>query len=140
MGMKMESGDKSPPEQQKVFWDSAQVSEGTTEPKSVSPPQAQIVGNLGQQQSTHFSATVNNPAQYSSASSITSGYDMSGKKTGMNWKQFAIGFFAPVVIMILLTILSDIANEDWDDRWDDVHHEEYITMMVNSRTHLMGEL
>ena len=124
----MESGDKSPPEQQKVFWDSAQVSEGTTEPKSVSPPQAQIVGNLGQQQSTHFSATVNNPAQYSSASSITSGYDMSGKKTGMNWKQFAIGFFAPVVIMILLTILSDIANEDWDDRWDDVHHEEYITM------------
>ncbi|MCS5533132.1 MAG: hypothetical protein NZ736_02605 [Candidatus Poseidoniaceae archaeon] len=134
MGMKMESGDKSPPEQQKVFWDSAQVSEGTTEPKSVSPPQAQIVGNLGQQQSTHFSATVNNPAQYNSASSIASGYDMSEKKAGMNWKQFAIGFFAPVVIMILLTILSDVANEDWDDRWDEVNQMEMVTISSDNGT------
>ena len=128
----MESGGKSSPEQQKVFWDSAQTPEGATEPQpevqSVSPPQAQIVGNLGQQQSTHFSATVNNSAQYNSASSIASGYDMTEQKAGMNWKQFAIGFFAPVVIMILLTILSDVANEDWDDRWDDVHHMEMVTM------------
>ena len=128
----MESGDKSSPEQQKPFWDSAQAPEGVTESQpeahSVSPPQAQIVGNLGQQQSTHFSATVNNSAQHNSASSITSGYDMSEKKAGMNWKQFAIGFFAPAVIMILLTILSEVANGEWDDRWDDVYQMEMITM------------
>jgi hypothetical protein len=132
MGTIMESGDKSPTEQQKPFWDSAQAPQSATSPQSeaqsVSPPQAQIIGNLGQQQSTHFSATVNNPAQYSPTASITSGYDMSEKKTGMNWKQFAIGFFAPAVIMILLTILSEVANGEWDDRWDDVHQMEMITM------------
>ena len=130
----MESGDKSPPEQQKVFWDSAQAPEGVTGSQSVSPPQAQVVGNLGQQQPTHFSATVNNPAQYSSASSITSGYDMSGKKTGMNWKQFAIGFFAPIAIMMILTVLSDFSNDGWGDRWDEVHKLEIITVSSDNGT------
>ncbi|MDE0954453.1 MAG: hypothetical protein OR994_07230, partial [Candidatus Poseidoniales archaeon] len=136
--MEMEPADKSSPEQQKPFWDSTQPPEDVTEPQpevqSVSPPQAQMVGNLGQQQSTHFYATVNNPAQYSSASSITTGYDMTEKKAGMNWKQFAIGFFAPIVIMILLSTLSEVANEDWDDRWDDVHHMEMVTMSSDNGT------
>jgi hypothetical protein len=134
MGTIMESGDKSPTEQQKPFWDSAQAPQSATESQPVSPPQAQMVGNLGQQQSTHFSATVNNPSQYSSAASITSGYDMSEKKTGMNWKQFAIGFFAPIVVMMLLTTLSEIANEDWDVRWDDVHRMEIVTMSSDNGT------
>jgi hypothetical protein len=134
MGMKMESGDKSPPEQQKVFLDSAQAPEGVTGSQSVSPPQAQVVGNLGQQQPTHFSATVNNSAQYNSASSITSGYDMSEKKQGMNWGQFAIGFFAPIAIMMFLSFLSEFADEGWDDRWDEVHKLEMITMSSDNGT------
>ena len=140
MGMKMESGDKSPSEHQKPFWDSTQAPEGVTEPQpevqSVSPPQAQMVGNLGQQQSTHFSATVNNSAQYSSVASITSGYDMSEKKKGMNWGQFAIGFFAPIVIMILLTILSDVGNDSdvANERWDEVYRMEMITMSSENGT------
>ena len=136
----MESGDKSPSEHQKPFWDSTQAPEGVTEPQpevqSVSPPQAQMVGNLGQQQSTHFSATVNNSAQYSSVASITSGYDMSEKKKGMNWGQFAIGFFAPIVIMILLTILSDVGNDSdvANERWDEVYRMEMITMSSENGT------
>jgi hypothetical protein len=139
MGIEMEPADISSPEQQKPFWDSTQPPEDVTEPQpevqSVSPPQAQVVGNLGQQQSTHFYATVNNPAQYSSASSITTGYDMTEKKTGMNWKQFAIGFFAPIVIMILLTILSEVADGGAGyDRWDDVHRMEMIAMSSDNGT------
>jgi len=134
----MDRDDNSPSEQQEPFWDSAQAQEDTTpaqsEPQTVSVPQGQIMGDLAQQPQTHFSATVNNPAQYSSASSITTGYDMSEKKKGMNWKQFAIGFFAPAVIMILLTILSSVANEDWDERWDDVHKMEMITMSSDNGT------
>lgn len=134
----MQNGDNSPPEQQKPFWDSTQAPEGVTEPQpevqSVSPPQAQMVGNIGQQQSTHFSATVNNPAINSgnigSASSITTGYDMSEKKKGMNWGQFAIGFFAPIVIMMLLTVSSDFTN----DRWDEVYRMERITMSSDNGT------
>jgi len=105
----MESGDKSPSEQQSPFWESAQAPQSADSPQpeaqSVSPPQAQMVGNIGQQQSTQFSATVNNPAlngNIGSASSITTGYDMSEKKKGMNWGQFAIGFFAPIGIIGLL--------------------------------------
>ncbi len=137
----MESGDKSSPEQQKPFWDSAQAPQSAASPQpevqSVSPPQAQMVGNLGQQQSTHFSATVNNPAQsayISSASSITTGYDMTEKKKGMNWGQFAIGFFAPIVIMMLLSFISDANNEDWDERWDEVYKIERITMFSENGT------
>ena len=134
----MQNGDNSPPEQQKPFWDSAQAQEGTTpaqsEPQTVSVPQGQIMGNLAQQPQTHFSATVNNPAQYSSASSIASGYDMTEQKAGMNWKQFAIGFFAPIIIMILLSTLSEVANEDWDDRWDEVYQMEMITMSSDNGT------
>ena len=134
----MDRDDNSPSEQQEPFWDSAQAQEDTTpaqsEPQTVSVPQGQIMGDLAQQPQTHFSATVNNPAQYSSASSITTGYDMSEKKKGMNWKQFAIGFFAPIVIMMLLTTLSEFANGDWDDRWDDVHQMEMITMSSDNGT------
>jgi hypothetical protein len=36
---------------------------------------------------------------------------MSEKKKGMNWGQFAIGFFAPIVIMILRSILSEFAYQ-----------------------------
>ncbi|MDE0557874.1 MAG: hypothetical protein OSB30_05310, partial [Candidatus Poseidoniaceae archaeon] len=134
----MDTEDNTPSEQQEPFWDSAQAQEGTTpaqsEPQTVSVPQGQIMGNLAQQPQTHFSATVNNPAQYSSASSIASGYDMTEQKAGMNWKQFAIGFFAPIVIMMLLTTLSEVANEDWDNRWDDVHRMEMITMSSENGT------
>ena len=139
--MTMESGDKSSPGQQKPFWDSAQAPEGTTtkspDNQSFSPPQAQVVGNLGQQQPTHFSATVNNSAQsgyVSSAPALTSGYDMSEKKQGMNWGQFAIGFFAPIAIMMILTVISDISNDGWDDKWDDVHKMEMITMSSDNGT------
>jgi hypothetical protein len=140
--MKMESGDNSPPEQQKPFWESAQAPQSAASPQpevqSVSPPQAQMVGNIGQQQSTHFSATVNNPAINSgnigSASSITTGYDMSEKKKGMNWGQFAIGFFAPIVIMMLLTVSSDFTNDRWDERWDEVYRMEMITMSSDNGT------
>lgn len=137
----MDTGDNSPPEQQEPFWGSAQSQEGTTPPQSVpqtaSVPQGQIMGNLAQQPQTHFSATVNNPAQSTyigSSPSITSGYDMTEQKAGMNWKQFAIGFFAPIVIMMLLTTLSEIANEDWDVRWDDVHRVEMVTMSSDNGT------
>ena len=137
----MESGDKSSPEQQKTFWDSIQAPEGATtklpETQSFSPPQAQVVGNLGQQQPTHFSATVNNPAQIgyvSSSPSLTSGYDMSEKKQGMNWGQFAIGFFAPIVVMMLLTVISDISRDNWEKGWDEVHHIEMITMSSDNGT------
>ena len=106
----MQSGDKSPSEQQSPFLNSAQAPQSAVSPQpeaqSVSPPQAQMVGNVAQQQSTQFSATVNNPAlngsNIGSASSITTGYDMTEKKKGMNWKQFAIGFFAPIGIIGLL--------------------------------------
>jgi hypothetical protein len=140
--MKMESGDKSPTEQQSPFWESAQAPQSAASPQpevqSVSPPQAQMVGNIGQQQSTHFSATVSNPAINSgnigSASSITTGYDMSEKKKGMNWGQFAIGFFAPIVIMMLLTVSSDFTNDRWDERWDEVYRMEMITMSSDNGT------
>ena len=131
----MESGDKSPSEQQSPFWESAQAPQSAASPQpeaqSVSPPQAQMVGNIGQQQSIQFSATVNNPAlngNIGSASSITTGYDMSEKKKGMNWGQFAIGFFAPIVILMLLSFISEVADDNWDDRWDEVYRTEMITM------------
>ena len=141
----MDTGDNTPSEQQEPFWGSAQAQEGTTPtqsvPQTASVPQGQIMGNLAQQPQTHFSATVNNPAQYSSASSITTGYDMSEKKKGMNWKQFAIGFFAPIVIMMLLTGVSELENGDWDERWDEVHKMEMITMSSDNGTftHTFGE-
>ncbi len=149
----MDTGDNIPSEPQEPFWDSAQpeaqmvsptqpeaqmVSPTQPEAQMVSPtqsvPQGQIMGQLGQQPQTHFSATVNNPTQYGSPSSITTGYDMTEKKAGMNWKQFAIGFFAPAVIMILLTILSSVVDEDWDQRWDDVHHMERVAMSSDNGT------
>ena len=118
----MDTGDKSPPEQQEPFWGSAQAPESTTpkqsEPQTAPAPQGQIMGNLAQQPQTHFSATVNNPAQSAyigSSPSITSGYDMTEKKAGMNWKQFAIGFFAPIVVLMFLTVVSDLENGDWDE-------------------------
>ena len=137
----MESGEKTPSENQKPFWDSVPTPEGNSNQlpntQSVSPPQSQIIGNLGQQQPTHFSATVNNPAQIgyvSSSPSLTSGYDMSEKKQGMNWGQFAIGFFAPIVVMMLLTVISDISRDNWEKGWDEVHHIEMITMSSDNGT------
>jgi len=117
----MQDGDKSSSEHQKPFLESAQAPQSAASPQSeaqsVSPPQAQIVGNLGQQQSTQFSATVNNPAQNSgyigSASSITTGYDMSKKKKDMDWGQFIIGFFAPIAVIIFLSIISEVTFIPW---------------------------
>ena len=125
----MESDDKTSTEEQNPFWESVPAPGLETthqaeqlplapvnqpESQSFSTPQAQIVGDLGQQPTSHFSATVSNPAQsgyMGSSPSITSDYDMSEKKKGMNWGQFAIGFFAPIVIMILLSILSEFAYQ-----------------------------
>ena len=140
MGIGMDTGDNSPPEQQETFWGSAQAPESTTPtqpaPQTVSAPQVQIMGNLAQQPQTHFSATVSNSAQsgYIGSPSITSDYDMSEKKKGMNWGQFTIGFFAPIVVMMLLTGISEFGNGDWDDRWDDVHKMEMITMSSDNGT------
>ena len=118
IGPNMNAEDNTPSEQKEPFWGSAQATEVTppTQPVSqtVSAPQGQIIGNLAQQPVNHFSATVSNPAQsgyMGSSPSITSDYDMSEKKKGMNWGQFAIGFFAPIVIMILLSILSEFAYQ-----------------------------
>ncbi len=144
----MDTGDNSPPEQQEPFWGSAQAPESTTpkqsEPQTAPAPQGQIMGNLAQQPQTHFSATVNNPAQSTyigSSPSITSGYDMTEKKKGMNWGQFAIGFFAPIVVLMLLTVVSDLENGDWDERWDEVHKMEMITMSSDNGTftHTFGD-
>ena len=144
----MDTGDNSPPEQQEPFWGSAQAPESTTpkqsEPQTAPAPQGQIMGNLAQQPQTHFSATVNNPAQSAyigSSPSITSGYDMTEKKAGMNWKQFAIGFFAPIVVLMFLTVVSDLENGDWDERWDEVHKMEMITMSSDNGTftHTFGD-
>ena len=144
----MDTGDNSPPEQQEPFWGSAQAPESTTpkqsEPQTAPAPQGQIMGNLTQQPQTHFSATVNNPAQSTyigSSPSITSGYDMTEKKAGMNWKQFAIGFFAPIVVLMFLTVVSDLENGDWDERWDEVHKMEMITMSSDNGTftHTFGD-
>ena len=114
MGIIMQSGDNSPSEQQSSFWESGQAPQSAAspqpEPQSVSPPQAQMVDNVAQQQSTQFSATVNNPAQYGSGYLVTSGYDATGKKNGMNWGQFAKGFFTPIAIMMLLSIFSDASG------------------------------
>lgn len=137
----MESGDKSPSENQNPFWDTGTTPNGGVKqipnPQAVSPPQSQIIGDLGQQQPTHFSATVTgttHSGHFSSSPSLTTGYDMSEKKKGMNWGQFAIGFFAPIVIMMLLTFISDTSNGDWDERWDEVHVYEVITMHSNNST------
>jgi len=136
----MDTGDNSPPEQQEAFWGSSQATEGTTptqpESQTAPSPQGQIMGNLAQQPVTHLSATVSNSAQsgYIGSPSITSGYDMSEKKKGMNWGQFAIGFFAPIVVMMLLTVVSDLENGDWDERWDEVHKMEMITMSSDNGT------
>ena len=144
----MDTGDNSPPEPQEPFWGSAQAPESTTpkqsEPQTAPAPQGQIMGNLAQQPQTHFSATVNNPAQSTyigSSPSITSGYDMTEKKAGMNWKQFAIGFFAPIVVLMFLTVVSDLENGDWDERWDEVHKMEMITMSSDNGTftHTFGD-
>jgi hypothetical protein len=66
---------------------------------------------------------------------------MSEKKKGMNWGQFTIGFFAPIVVMMLLTGISEFGNGDWDDRWDDVHKMEMITMTSDNGTfsHTFGD-
>ena len=137
----MDTGDNSPPEQQEPFWGSTQATEVTppTQPVSqtVSAPQGQIIGNLAQQPVNHFSATVSNPAQsgyIGSSPSITSDYDMSEKKKGMNWGQFAIGFFAPIVVMMLLTGISDLGNGDYDERWDEVYQIEMITIFSDNGT------
>jgi hypothetical protein len=140
MGIGMDTGDNSPPEQQETFWGSAQAPESTTPtqpaPQTVSAPQVQIMGNLAQQPQTHFSATVSNSAQsgYIGSPSITSDYDMSEKKKGMNWGQFTIGFFAPIVVMMLLTGISEFGNGDWDDRWDEVYQIEMITIFSDNGT------
>ena len=137
----MDTGDNSPSEQQETFWGSAQAPESTTPtqpvPQTVSAPQGQIMGNLAQQPQTHFSATVSNSAQSGynvSSPSITSDYDMSEKKKGMSWDQFAIGFFVPIAIMILLTVISDLGNGDYDESWDEVYKIEMITIFSDNGT------
>tara|TARA_B110000914_G_scaffold64296_1_gene56113 strand:+ start:175 stop:1080 length:906 start_codon:yes stop_codon:yes gene_type:complete len=141
MGIGMDTGDNSPSEQQETFWGSAQAPESTTPtqpvPQTVSAPQGQIMGNLAQQPQTHFSATVSNSAQSGynvSSPSITSDYDMSEKKKGMSWDQFAIGFFVPIAIMILLTVISDLGNGDYDESWDEVYKIEMITIFSDNGT------
>ena len=166
IGLSMDAGENTPSEQQEEpFWSSAQAPESTTpiqpEAQTASPtqsvpqiassiqpeaqiasptqsvPQGQIMGQLGQQPQTHFSATVNNPAQgtyIGSSPSITSGYDMTEKKKGMNWKQFAIGFFAPILILIVLSFISEFTDGDWEGRWDDVHRMEMVTMSSDNGT------
>ncbi|MEZ8139749.1 MAG: hypothetical protein QMC43_04225 [Candidatus Poseidoniaceae archaeon] len=103
MGIIMQSRDRSPSEQQNLFWGS--------EEQSVSPPQMQMVDNVAQQQSTQVSGTENNPAQYGS-SSIALVYDTPEKKsaTSMNWGQFVKGFFTPIVIMLFLSIFLDSSD------------------------------
>ena len=154
----MEPDDKTSTEKQNPFWDSVPASGLETTPQAeqlplasvnqpesqlVSTPQSQIVGDLGQQPTSHFSATVSNSAQsgYIGSPSITSGYDMTEKKAGMNWKQFAIGFFAPIVVLMFLTVVSDLENGDWDERWDEVHKMEMITMSSDNGTftHTFGD-
>jgi hypothetical protein len=156
----MEPDDKTSTEKQNPFWDSVPASGLETTPQAeqlplasvnqpesqlISTPQAQIVGDLGQQPTSHFSATVSNSAQFggqiNSASAITSGYEMQETKSGWRWGQFAIGFFAPIVVMILLTGISEFSNGDWDNRWDDVYKIEMITMSSDNGTftHTFGE-
>ena len=148
----MGSDDKTSTEEKNQFWESVPAPGLETthqaeqlplapvnqpESQSVSTPQAQIVGDLGQLPTPHFSATVSNPAQsgyMGSSPSITSDYDMSEKKKGMNWGQFAIGFFAPIVIMMLLTGISDLGNGDYDERWDEVYQIEMITIFSDNGT------
>ena len=148
----MESDDKTSTEEQNPFWESVPAPGLETthqaeqlplapvnqpESQSFSTPQAQIVGDLGQQPTSHFSATVSNPAPsgyMGSSPSITSGYDMPEKKKGMNWGQFAIGFFAPIVVMMLLTGISDLGNGDYDESWDEVYQIEMITIFSDNGT------
>ena len=155
----MEPDDKTSTEKQNPFWDSVPAPGLETTPQAeqlplasvnqpesqlVSTPQAQIVGDLGQQPTSHFSATVSNSAQFggqiNSASAITSGYEMQETKSGWRWGQFAIGFFAPIVVMMLLTGISSFDNV-YDERWDEVHKMEMITMSSDNGTftHTFGE-
>jgi hypothetical protein len=147
----MEPDDKTSTEEQNQFWGSVPEPGLETTPQAeqlplapvnhpesqlVSTPQAQIVGDLGQQPTSHFSATVSNSAQSGynvSSPSITSDYDMSEKKKGMNWGQFAIGFFAPIVVVMLLTGISSFDNV-YDERWDEVYKMEMITMFSDNGT------
>jgi len=114
--------------------------------QSVSPPQGQIIGNIAQQPETHFSATVNNPAQingqFNSASSITGGYNMPEKKKGTNWGQFALGFFVPIVVMIILSVLLIGTNGVYDNRWDEVYKSENIVIISEngSFTHIFDDI
>ena len=149
----MEPDDKTSTEKQNPFWDSVPAPGLETTPQAeqlplasvnqpesqlVSTPQAQIVGDLGQQPTSHLSATVSNSAQFggqiNSASAITSGYEMQDTKSGWRWGQFAIGFFAPIVVMMLLTVISDFTNDSWDEKWDDVYRQEMITMSSENGT------
>ena len=106
--------------------------------QSVSPPQAQMIGNIAQQPETYFSATVSNPAQmsgqFNSASSITGGYNMPEKKKGANWGHFALGFFAPIAVMIILSAVLSGSNGAFDDRWDDLYKYENATMISQNGT------
>jgi hypothetical protein len=147
----MEPDDKTSTEEQNQFWGSVPEPGLETTPQAeqlplapvnhpesqlVSTPQAQIVGDLGQQPTSHFSATVSNSAQSGynvSSPSITSDYDMSEKKKGMNWGQFAIGFFAPIVVVMLLTGISSFDNV-YDERWDEVYQIEMITIFSDNGT------
>ena len=147
----MEPDDKTSTEEQNQFWGSVPEPGLETTPQAeqlplapvnhpesqlVSTPQAQIVGDLGQQPTSHFSATVSNSAQSGynvSSPSITSDYDMSEKKKGMNWGQFAIGFFAPIVVVMLLTGISSFDNV-YDERWDEVYKMEMITIFSDNGT------
>ena len=157
-GIMMEPDDKTSTEEQNQFWGSVPEPGLETTPQAeqlplapvnqpesqlVSTPQAQIVGDLGQQPTSHFSATVSNSAQSGynvSSPSITSDYDMSEKKKGMNWGQFAIGFFAPIVVVMLLTGISSFDNV-YDERWDEVYQIEMITIFSDNGTftHTFGE-
>ena len=148
----MGSDDKTSTEEQNQFWESvpapgletthqaeqlplAPVNQPVSQ--TVSAPQGQIMGQIVQQPQTHFSATASNPVQsgyIGSSPSITSDYDMSEKKKGMNWGQFAIGFFAPIVVMMLLTGISDLGNGDYDERWDEVYQIEMITIFSDNGT------
>ena len=110
------------------------VSPAQPEPQSVSPPQAQIIGNIAQQPESHFSATINNPAQLDSASSITGGYSMVEKKKGTDWVQFALGFFVPIAVMIIFSVVLSDSDGTYGERWSETHKSENVFIISENGT------
>ena len=119
-----------PPPQGQIIGNIAQQSE----PQSISPPQAQIIGNIAQQPESHFSATINNPAQFNSASSITGGYSMVEKKKGTNWVQFALGFFVPIAVMIIFSVVLSDSDGTYGERWSETHKSENVFIISENGT------